>query len=627
MHIINIFWIVCLFGMAGGTAYLVCSCAGLCFDSLKNLLIWSVLAVVFHLLPVHIAAGLELVGISDVVTLPRIVIVSSIVLMGVSGYAFRSRRLPAMSQTCSCSSSRPSIGRLPRLFHAALAAAAVSWGIFSVNQITSYPAGWDTLSYHLPVAVRWLQEQTLQMPGSRAWEYSLPENAEISMMIFLSSGIQSLATLCNWGVFLIAACAIYVIAFRMIRKILPALVTVLLFATLPLVQFQVFTGYVDLYGSSFILAGLAIFLSRLEPPPHIPSHNWYGFVIGVTGCAWGIALGTKPIFYVYAFIGALCVVPIIWAEQRHRRKFALMLVMLLFVSILLPSFFWFFRAAKTTGNPVYPLKVEMFGKTLLDGFRPEEITPLGFDLHYVRSTWEWCIYPWIEYKSRDRSYRSGVWVGAFWTALVPPGCLYGLYLLAVRKRKDYRLYGIFLLLLLCMYPLWWCVFRRMIRFGIPLFGLSCLLTTPLIDLLIRKQAKIFWSLVFCSVAITSLIHAFDPAHHLLGRIRTGVWERAGIYAYPPLIDQLPEGSVIWNVSTRPYQNFPLSGKYLRSKVIPMNWAGTQSFEEFIRQEGINYIADNQPFSDKNFERIGARKIFEGSAGSELVWRIWEIPSH
>lgn len=621
----DIAWVTCALGLAGVSAYITCRYF---FQSLRlptNILIGLVLFVVFQLLPVHLAATLELLGVTESVSLARIVLSGCLALLGLLMYARHDRHVPSgISQPTSLLHA---LRELPKYLQAAILVVVATYILFAINLLTSYPTGADTLSYHLPVPVRWLQDQSLRIPPSGAWKYSLPGNAEIGMMLMLASGYQSLAPLFNMIPFLIAACSIYLIAFRVVNNSLPALLTVVLFASIPIVQFQAFSGYVDLYGSSFLLAGIAIFLFRSEPPQNMARSKWYSLTVVLSGCAWGIAVGTKPTFYLYAGVCFLSALVFIWAERKEHDCSALLVVTLMTLSMLLPSLHWFLRALVQTGNPVYPFQVEIFGRTIFDGLLTEDITATNYYLKFGRSNIEWLFYPWVEYK-QGYSYCFNSGIGAVWATFVPLGLIYGVYKVARDiKNKNFRLYSILMVSLLIMSVIWWFCLRRVPRFGLPLFALACILTAPLFDLLIRRQLRIFRCLIICSIITTCTISAFIPTHSLLKRIRTDTWQRAEVYRYPPLLDQLPKGAVVWNLggSTK---SFPLAGKHLSNRVIPHNWAGRQSAPEFIRREEIDYIVDTYPFSPEDIEETGAHLIFEGkvcnSDRPEDYWRVWEV---
>jgi hypothetical protein len=138
--------------------------------------------------------------------------------------------------------------------------------IFALNLLTGYPKGYDALTYHYLVAMRWLQEQSLRLPQTLDWQYCLPGNAHIGMMVMMSSGLQSLTTLMNSVATCLAGCGTYAIAYKLSCDRPSALLATIVFLTIPIVQFQTFTGYVDLFGAAFIIAGIGIFLYRHDIP-------------------------------------------------------------------------------------------------------------------------------------------------------------------------------------------------------------------------------------------------------------------------------------------------------------------------------------------------------------------------
>lgn len=611
-------WILLTLGLAGFSAVILCKHLALQWPT--NVLNGIVLFFIFHIVPVHLVATLQLFGIIQSISFQLIFALEVLLIVGL--WLFLRRLDLAVEVPSKSSSALKRIREFPLYLRATIVVLVVSWLIFLIDLFTSYPKGWDALAYHLPVAVRWLQEGSLNIPSSGDWRFSLPGNAEIGMMLLLGTQCQRLATVFNIIAFAVGAIAVYLIAARVIRKSIPALFATVLFASLPIVQYQAFSGYVDLYGASFVLAGLAIFLCRLDRFYSKTRSTWYLTMILLSGCAWGIAVGTKPTFYVYTapcFIGASA---IIWTEREKHRKSVYYLLTLLTMSILLSSMYWFLRGFYSTGNPIYPSKLEVFGITLLNGMA--DITPTNYDLNFVRSRLEWLFYPWVEYKRNGYNFSEGSGLGAAWATFVPVAIAYGAYLtLRNIKRKDFLLYSVLMISFFGGSLVWWFFLRRMPRFGIPLLAIACVLAAPLFDLLIKKQLRIFRHLMFSSMILTCILSILIPAHALLGRVRTGSWNRPDIYGYPSLIDQLPKSATVLNLGAADFMNFPLAGKHLSNKVVPSDWLNRNSIYEFIDREHVDFIVGVHPFFSPELSEARARVVFEGKVGDNL-WRIWEV---
>jgi hypothetical protein len=68
--------------------------------------------------------------------------------------AIRSRRSPT-----AATPRPPAPLEFSRLTSVCIAITAVGYGIFLLNSLTSFPTSWDGNAYHLPKALRWLQEE------------------------------------------------------------------------------------------------------------------------------------------------------------------------------------------------------------------------------------------------------------------------------------------------------------------------------------------------------------------------------------------------------------------------------------------------------------------------------------
>lgn len=620
-------WALIVIASAAGSAYIALRHFYGRLITPLNILLGLVLFFSFQLLPQHLAGFLELTGVVQAVTAPLIALLAALNLLILSLLKGLVRKVSAQTPGSGTLTERwlglPSYLKLSGLF------IGCSVTIFAIDRLSSFPSGYDALNYHLPLALRWIQGQTLQMPASLVRHFSLPANAELSMMVVLSSGVQKLTTWPNVLAYLLAACAIHTISLRLGFGKVPALLAAITFVSLPIVQFQAFSGYVDLYGASFFLAGAAIFLLRHELGQKSSKKRGYVSVVLLSGVAWGIALGTKPTFYVYVAVGVIVAAITLWFERKKHGLSVSWLLGLLAVGILSLSSFWLVRALITTGNPFYPIDVSMSGFTVHEGLSPEHIVPLEslqWERAFVGSKWEWLIYPWLERRTTgDYSYGTGSGLGAIWAAFVPLGIGFGLYqLVGQSSQRERRLYAILLASFVVLSLAWWFGLRRSLRFGIPLMALACCLTVPLFDILIRKQRRIFQSLFLSALLLTASLSTYIPLKTTLYRILTGNWARSQVYHYPPLIDQLPEGSVVWNFAAPQIMHFPLAGRRLTNRVIPeyLNNEGL-SPNQFVRREGIEYLVETSPFNSQQLTEVNASLVFEGQAGS-YEWRIWKI---
>ena len=586
-----------------------------------------VLFVFYHLVAIHIVAAAELTGFIDAITFPTITVIGALLLTMVFGFARApiAATQPVSKEKYQAHNSAVFPSLPVSYVSFVIIICVTSWAVFFINSIVSFAFGSDGLSYHLPLAVRWLQEQSLAIPESGQWRFSLPANSEIGMMMFLGAGVQRLAFAFNWLGFIIACISVYLLARRTTESIHAAILGVALFAMVPIIQFQAVSTYVDLYGTSFILAGIAIFAYRNQPGKQFPKSRWYLYALVIAGLAWGIAIGTKHVYYAYAAVCFAGAVAVIWLERNVQRLSPVALAAILATCMLLPSAFWLLRATAATGNPLYPIEVNVLGVTIFDGYNLDQITHRPDPL-FVQSMLKWLVSPWVEFTSHTRSYGTSIGTGAAWAVIVPLGLLYAVVFIARNFSSAQALTcAVLLVLLLVMLVLWWFALRRVSRFGLPMIPIACILAVPLFDFLIRMRPNALKILLILSFGTTAVLSTFIPAHQLMGRIRDNEWNRAAVFEMPALLDELPEGTVIWNAGAANSKNFGLAGERLTNRVLTRPWPGAQVALDFIQQGGVDFIVEMHPFCCDELEEIGARRVFEGKVGPTHRWRVWAVP--
>jgi hypothetical protein len=644
---------------------------------LCGLVLWELLL----LIPVHIMAALQIAGLVGRASITTIALLQAVLLAGSAGWVLRSQQ-PVVSLLKALNlpkapnlppAPRPASSRYiwPRYIWAAVAVLAVSYSVFAIDLWTSFPSGVDALGYHLPLALRWLQTGSLAIPPSRAWRFSLSGNAEIGMMLLMATGRQWAVVLVNWIALATLAIATYLLAIRMGRGNGPVAATVtVIVLSIPIVEFQTFSAYVDLFGTAFLTAACALLLCASdrtnddrtnddrETGP--PSFSFPILFLAAASC--GISLGTKPVFYVYAvafvlLAGFLEFRDLAARDFADRKKEIVRWSLVLCAGLLVPSLFWFVRGFQATGNPLYPMQVRIANHVILPGYDPSQITDSHFNENFVHNRFEWFIYPWTEWKRNPGfiliPYGEGSGVGALFASVVPIGLaflFYGSFFGNPFFGKSGNFTEKLLLLALgVLAVVWWSVMQRMPRFGLPILVLACLLSSPLIAFLQAGWERRFGTLLLVSLVITCTISSFVPLHELLGRLRTGRWTRAEFYEYPPVIDRLPPGSCVLNRTGIEEKNFALAGSGLTNCVVPAFEAPSTLTREFLLENHVAYVAEiansNLP-SDPNLtneSNLNGSNLNGSNLPSEtttglvllstaavqsgehrIVWRIWKV---
>ena len=596
---------------------------------LAGLVLWQVIQIV----PVQLLAALQIGGYISRVSIPKLAALQVGVLAGTVGRLWM-RKSPSSSS--SQVEARPVTG-LPTYILICSAVLAISYFLFALSGLSSFPSGSDDLTYHLPLASRWLQDGSLNLPASGAWRFSLPGNTEILMMVLLAFGKQSAVFLPNCVAALMLGLASYALAMAFSKGNRAASVTVcLIVLSIPMVEFQTFSAYVDLMGTAAIFAAFALLLIARGSQQKENGNDAVVLVPAIlllSALACGISLGTKPIFCFYAWMWVAFLCVIVWEKRGLGAKALLKPILAVGVGLILPSGFWFARAAVRTGNPVYPLQVRVGHHVLFHGVESSQITPANYEDNFVHRRREWLIYPWTEWK-RDPGYlmvpySEGSGVGAAFAAIVPVGLAFLLFRLLFRKPVDRAdCIGIGFLGLGGL--AWWELMLRMPRFGLPIVVFACILSAPLVASLQGHKRRAFGILLVSSVSATLMVSSFVPFHTLAGRMRTRQWSRAQIYAYPQVIDTLPRGSRVLNASGISEKNFPLEGAALTNNVITDFEAPSELTPDSLRATGADVIAEIVPggkYSEVCLRSLGARVIADEvvPAGEErLHWIVWRV---
>lgn len=616
-----------------------------------NVLIYLVVYVLLFIIPVQLISALQLLGVIKAFSLLHIALLDLFIL---TGFWIGSRLINHSHQTTFVRSSFISfLKNLPKPVLGSFIIVTLCYLTFAIDLFTSYPQGPDGIYYRLPLAVRWLQEGSLRIPP-HTWRYALPGNAEIPMMVLLGVGWQPLVLLFNLLGTLILAISTYLIALKCRVNKTAAFIASLIIVSVPLINFQTFLAYTEVYGSSFIIASIAIFLYRYEKQELITKKRFLIYLI-LSGLALGVAIGTKLAFLVYGF-AIFVIVFVLLVRERYRHKISIpKLGGLFLIAILLPCIFWFARAFFTTGNPFYPLKVEILNHTIFDGYSIEFMRPKAQYHDFVQNPLEWFIYPWTEQNTRQFNYSERGGLGASFATFVPVGVLYTIFTLFKNRAGNEKKFLLTLFLFLCAgLVAFYLILSQVPRYSIPIMVLACVLAVPFIEKVVQSKYAWINLLLIVSFATTSIIAGFFPLKNLLGRIYRGEYTRAEIYHYPPIIDELPKGSTILNLGRLHLNNFALAGKHLSNKVIPVfmlpYYVTKRGYKDirtinkaFLLQNKVDYICQikgDHPLPGKDDDIINGipypkyltpgiplKLVYDEADEHPQVkypWRIWKV---
>ena len=183
------FWFILAISLPLVSSFILCRHFALSSQSQTNVLTALLIFVLLYLFPVHLAATLELFNIFHSVSLPHIVSIQVLILLGLIGICYRSR--PANNVSRKYPRFYHAFTENPRYIQVSAVILFFTMGIFALDLLTGYPKGYDALTYHFLVATRWFQEKSMRLPPSLDWPYCLPGNAHIGMMIMMSLWIST----------------------------------------------------------------------------------------------------------------------------------------------------------------------------------------------------------------------------------------------------------------------------------------------------------------------------------------------------------------------------------------------------------------------------------------------------
>jgi hypothetical protein len=323
--------------------------------------------------------------------------------------------------------------------------------------------------YHLYFAVRWWKAGRLFLVptpfGETAATY-FPANGDIWFTWLMAAwGGDRLARVGQVPFYVLSAIAVFRLARLLGAGRNSALLATCWFLTSsPLLAFS-FEANVDTLFIAFYLIAVYYFVVDF-----LETTGSAALILG--GLAAGIALGTKPVGLV--FVPPLLTLVLASMVVRYRSvKKTLAAFFLTLCCLLLTSGFWFGRNLLLTGNALYPLHVELYGRTILSGWYGRDA--MRFSIYYLPIT-EWRALIDILMALVDPR------LAPFWIV-----ALAGAWAIGGQRtpQRDRLTWAVAALALLNLALFWICIpYRTQQRFTLHALGLAAV---PLARLLDRKR--------------------------------------------------------------------------------------------------------------------------------------------
>ena len=345
-----------------------------------------------------------------------------------------------------------------------LAFAQVLWWTFLVYLLPPY--AWDAMTYHLPKVAHILQSNGIQeFNAGYIFVNVYPFNIELIFLwnvIYLGNDVLVDGTQVIFA--LLGVLAIYGIARKVGVKPQNAAFA-LIFLFVPIVIQQATTCYIDIAVSSLSVIAVNFLLLKDKPKINL-------IILGIT---IGILLGAKGSFILPSLLFSLIILLLILREMKAEKdtdgsRFVLFGERFLrdccfyVIPILLLGGTWYIRDWILYGNPVAPVNVSLFGKTIFEGSRSladiSQNTPTFTDPQAIISSWLERSSPGVKWNHAYYNYdvgRGGF--GPMFPILLLPSIVFSIF---IGIKKGWRSYlviaAVFILAFLVIPMNWWSRF-------------------------------------------------------------------------------------------------------------------------------------------------------------------------
>lgn len=568
------------------------------------------------LVSVHLAASVQLAGVTERFEPWH----AALVLAAIPAAAAALCRRGATEWSSIPPAAREPI---PAYLWVAVAVIAGTYLIGAVNAFDGYIIDYDAVSYHLLIPHHWLMDGTLAITQKTNWRFGMPGNGEAAMYWFFAAGRNRWVFLAQWPSTACLLASAYSLALALTRNRNAAWSTTALAATLPIVYYQTFNGYIDVFSVAFLLGAVALAQAVTDGSIKL-SWSW----CGVIGLACGIAMGSKLTYVV--FVGPL-IAGVAFVNGWGKRNAVgemLRAAAPAIAGTAVTAAFWYVRGWVLAGNPMFPMRVGFRQWELFKGLHRNDINPPNWAIgRWIHSPIEWFVYPWVEWRNHPSmtSYSIDTGLGAAFATFVPLGIAFFCWFVW-RRRADRQLWlwpiGLIYCGLVWFYPL-----HQTLRFGLIFMLLLVIASTPLLVVLGAARNRIFEGVFCAAITITCVILALEPAAFVASRRLYDIDTRAENYRYPSYVDDLPAGSTVLNLVAA--NNFAMTGARMSNRVVGFFEARRGLTTEFLHERGIDYIVGHDSHERRIAELAGVRlvhsEVFHDPVGlGDQPWRVWKV---
>ena len=492
--------------------------------------------------------------------------------------------------------------------------AGVALGIvclFLLEAGTRFPTGWDGLVYHLPLAAKWFQGWHLNLI-SESWKFMMPSNGEVFLLFLLYSGNEHVLSIAFLPFYLLGLLVVYGFSLRVGASHDHSVMATIGFGTLPIVLYNTFGGFGDLFGCVFALSSLyfIFWILRLqEAQQHIKSR-----LLALSGLSFGMALGAKYTFVppFFLFMGAIWLLGMTrnlsgkfaWREFRQACKECF----LWGGWGLLGSAYWYVRNWLLSGNPMHPMMVIVNDVNLRASLRYlrerwDKLMPYAFESACLRRGQHvdlWISAPWTDchYSGEHLSINWGL--GAVFGSFIPITLIVVFVFILVKLFRDrsFPLLGFPFLVGVGLVCYWWEFLFNNLRLILHVLGLMFVFFAFFLSLFSGWRLRLIISLMLCALMVNAGMLAAQPLMEIGFRIHNQIWKRHEYYNIPEIINFLPKDSVILNASHE-LNNYPLFGRGLQNRVVTNRALVEPRKVTVITSDLVNRLGVNLIFLETN----------------------------